>query len=363
MSTKLLLVSTCGTSLLTNRAPDDLRRWLVKIANMKDLPAPDAERLAAHTAERRALLEDANDEERRRLSAELNGIMAVLQRWRPRQVLHFLVHTDTAAGGATADLVRRVLHKDGHAVEFLTASGLRTNDPLSFREALADITKQFETCLPGYRRDNWMIVFNLTGGFKAINAYLQALGMLYADRCVFIFERQHALMEIPRLPVKLSDADEVREHLTVFRRLAWGYPVALEEVAGIPDALLLVDEGQVTTSVWGDVVWQRVRKQLLSEELVPPLSDKLRISKAIHMTFADLPTDRRVHVNDALDALSAFLDGVRKLPQANTFKKLQGNPRPPSTHELYLWSDGAAWRLFGHFEGSVFVADSIGPHL
>jgi len=36
---------------------------------------------------------------------------------------------------------------------------------------------------------------------------------------------------------------------------------------------------------------------------------------------------------------------------------------PPSTHELYLWSDSGAWRLFGHYESSTFIADSIGPHL
>ncbi|MBX6330150.1 MAG: hypothetical protein IRY89_16465 [Pseudolabrys sp.] len=49
-----------------------------------------------------------------------------------------------------------------------------------------------------------------------------------------------------------------------------------------------------------------------------------------------------MQVNEALDALSAHLDLNRDLPKSNTLKRLGGNPTPPATHELYLWSDGAA---------------------
>jgi len=363
MTKRLLLLSTCGTSVLTNDATPETRRWLTEIANKAALDDAGCQRLKAHVAECRNRLLSADTARRPRLPAEMDGIQAILARHSAHQVQHFLVHTDTATGQSAAGVVKVILENDGHQVQFLTAAGLRTDEPSSFREALADLTRQIEELVPGYRADGWISIFNLTGGFKSISGYLQALGMLHADRCMFLFEGAPALMEIPRLPVRLVDADEVRRHLAVFRRLALGYGVGADEVGGIPDALLFMDDGQATTSVWGDVVWQRVRKPLLGEAVLAPLSSKLVLKDVIHKAFDGLQADRRVQVNEALDALSAHLDNKRSLPKSNTFKRLEGKPAPPSTHELYVWSDGAAWRLYGHFEGERFIADSLGPHL
>jgi hypothetical protein len=249
-------------------------------------------------------------------------------------------------------------------VQLLTAGGLRTDDFPSFREALAELTKQIEEWVPGRREQGWTTLFNLTGGFKSVNAYIQALGMLYADRCVFLFEGAPGLMEIPRLPVRLADVDEVRAHLMVFRRLAHGYPVNADAAGGLPDSLLLIDEDQVVTSIWGDVVWERVRKRLLGEKLLDPLSPKIVVDDSVGRTFKDLTESQRVAVNEALDALSAHLDGVRPALKSNTFKKLKRNPAPPATHELYVSSDGPAWRLLGHFdERGRFMADFLRTHL
>jgi hypothetical protein len=170
-------------------------------------------------------------------------------------------------------------------------------------------------------------------------------------------------MEIPRLPVKLAEAEEVRPYAKLFRQLVHGYSVDEKVAIGAPDSLLMVDDGQVTTSVFGDAVWGRVRKTLLGEGLLDPLSSKLVLNDSVRKAFNGLHEDQRVQVNEALDTLSAHLDERREFPKSNTFKKLQGNPAPPATHELYLWSDGGAWRLFGHFEAGRFFADSLGPHL
>ncbi len=363
MEVGTFVLSTCGTSLLTNGASAADRSWLTGIANAVDLDPGARARLDALLAERRERLLAADGDGRRSMSAELNGIGLVLARWGAGRVMHLLVHTDTVLGRATAELVAELLERDGQQVQLQTAAGLRTDDLASFREALAELTGWVEDTVPGYRQAEWTTVFNLTGGFKSINAYLQALGMLHADRCVFVFERSAALMEIPRLPVELADAGEVRRHLDVFRRLAAGYPVSADEVAGVPDSLLLVDEGEAILSIWGEIVWQRVRKQLLGEGLLEPLSPRLELTGAVRRACAGLDADRRMHVNKAIDALAAHLDRDKPLPKANTLKKLQGKPKPPSTHELYLWSDQAAWRLFGHFEAERFVADAIGPHL
>jgi putative CRISPR-associated protein (TIGR02619 family) len=363
MSKSLLLLSTCGTSVLTNEADPQERRWLTEIANEATLSEKDEERLAELVANRRERLL-TGDRRERRLSAELSSIDVVLARWAAIRIQHLLIHTDTATGKAAATVVAAILENDGQQVQLLTKGGLRTNDFPSFREALAELTIDIENWILGHREQGWTTLFNLTAGFKSVSAYLQMLGMLHADRCIFLFEGAPELMEIPRLPVKLAEIDEIRPHAKVFRRLEYGYPVLKNEIIGLPDALFLVDDDCVLRNTLGDVVWARVRKTLFREELLDPLSPKLTISDAVRRSFDKLKEEeRRVQVNEALDALSAHLDRKRELSRSNTFKTLQGNPSPPATHELYVWSDGGAWRLFGHFEGDRFCADSLGPHL
>lgn len=359
----LLLLSTCGISLLTKSLAPDQFSWFVDRSNRTTLSDEDQTRLDAHVAERTAALAAADHAEQRRLCAELNGIYAVLDRWPADRVQHVMVHTDTLIGRAAAEAVMSVLAGSGHHVQPQTAPGLRTDDADALRASLSTLTRQLDDLLPGYRQAGHSIVFNLTGGFKSLNAYLQALGMIHADRCVFRFEGASSLVEIPRLPVRLAEAAEVRDHLSLFRRLAVDDTVSADEAAGVPETLLLRVGDEVTTSVWGDVVWSRVRRELLGERVLEPLSPRLRIEPSVTRTAADLPRARVQQVNEALDALWARLENERPMLKSNTFKSLVGNPVPGSTHELYLWSDEGAWRLFGHFEGPTFVADRIGPHL
>ncbi len=359
---KLLIVSTCGTSVLTNEAPEDLRRWLTKVANHRELDAQGVEKLAERAKNRTAALSDGDDARRRRLSAEFAGIGAILDKLKPKEIQHVLIHTDTAAGEAAAKIVAEALRKSGHHAQFVTSGGLRTDDLASFREALADITKKIED-FAGWREKGWTIYFNLTGGFKSINGYLQALGMIHADRSVFLFEGSPALMEIPRLPVRLAEADEIRARLDVFRKFEAGYSVGHEDVEDVPESLLLMIGNQAGLSVWGEAVWARVRKTLLAERFLPPLSEKVVVSAAAQRQFDDEATDMKIAFNTALDALSAHLSGVRKVLKSHTFKKLKGNPVPPSTHELYATSGPGARRIFGHYEDGHFAIDTLGEHL
>jgi putative CRISPR-associated protein (TIGR02619 family) len=357
MTDRLLLLSTCGTSLLTNGAGTDERAWLTKIANDVEV---DVARLTQIVNARREGLKAADETTRRKMSAELNGIGAVLDRYKPTQLFHLLVHTDTALGKATADLVQEAL---GNQTSLVSASGLRTNDLASFRAALADLTRQLDALVRSYREQGWFVVFSLTGGFKPLSGYLQTLAMISADRCVFLFEGM-PLMEIPRLPVRLSEIDELREYAALFRRLAVGYTVRTGDAKGAPDSLLMEVDGEVTTSVLGDVAWARHRATLFAEKLQSPLSNKVRVADAVKKVFVGLEAAKRVQVNEAFDEFSAYVDHGRTLPKSRTFKRLQGDPVPGSSHELYAWSDGAGGRLFGHYDaGGAFVFDRLTGHL
>src|SRR5690606_29893519 len=128
------------------------------------------------------------------------------------------------------------------------------------------------------------------------------------DRCVFIFEGAPELMEIPRLPVRLAEIDELREHVTLFRRLAVGYAVRADEAKGVPDSLLMEIDGVVTTSVLGDVAWGRHRATLFAEKLHSPLSSKVRVADAVKKVFSGLEVAQKVQVNEAIDEFCAYVD-------------------------------------------------------
>lgn len=364
---RLVLFSTCGTSVLTNLAPKD-RGWLWGIANKTepDLSGEEKQKLAGIVDQAQSKLADADAAEQRKLSAELNGIHAVLEKWNPRIIKHRLLHTDTYIGRQAMELIRSKLEKEklGDACP-MTAPGLRTDSQLNFRGAISKLTKELVPELKGWKEKDYTIIFNLTGGFKSLNAYIQALGSFYADRCVFLFEAKTSeLMEIPRLPARLDIGDSIKDHGLVFRKLTHSYPVDATEAQGVPETLVDIIDTQADLSVWGEVAWAEHQGKVYGGDLLPPLSDKLDLSKkSLQKEFAKLPDKRKIETNQALDALSAGLDGHRTVLKSNTFKKLQGKPNPPSTHELYLWSDGDAKRLYGHYEDENFIADSIDKHL
>lgn len=361
--TATLLLSTCGTSLLTNRASSDERAWLIQRANIRELPADELAQLQTLVDRVGAAFLAADEPAARLLSAEYNGIRAVLPSDSARAE-HWLVHTDTVQGEATAELLRARLEAEGARVQLLSAGGLRTHDLASFREAVAELTARFGETLPGYRESGYRIVFNLTGGFKSLNGYLQALGMLWADECTYLFESSQEAIRIPRLPIRLDVTDSFRAHLDVFRRLAVGYRLSADAVAGVPETLLMQLGDDVGPSVWADALWPEAKKQLLGESLLAPLSPRVELRPALTRAAEQLPPDRRTKLNEALDALCGRLDSGRAALKSEKLEKIVSGTRlSGATHELYAWSDRDAKRLFLHFEGERCVVDELGEHL
>lgn len=95
MTHRLLLISTCGVSLLEKSADKDVLDWLKTSANAVEV---DTARLTPILSARRDTLRAADEPTRPKMSAELNGVGAVIDRYQPKQLLHVLVHTDTAPG-------------------------------------------------------------------------------------------------------------------------------------------------------------------------------------------------------------------------------------------------------------------------
>jgi putative CRISPR-associated protein (TIGR02619 family) len=354
-----LLISTCGTSILTNLAAGDERSWLTSIANEPD----GDDRAYSFIARIEATLARTDADQFPRLSAEFAGVRS-LRTQLPGRLDHLLVHTDTFIGREAARLVGSLLSAQGENVQLLTAPGLRTSRLADFRLALPDLTRTLdESYLTPFERARLPVAFNLTGGFKSLLAYLQTFATLHGLPSFLLFEGAAEAMQIPALPVRLDEEGLLRDHLDRFRRLSLGYPLRATDHPQLPPTLFADLDGELLLTEWGELVWSRLRKQALSDGPLPPLSPRLALDPALAATFAGFPPERRAQANESLDALSAHLDTGRPLLKSMTFKQFTSPQEPRMTHELYAWNDGDAGRLMIELRNGTYLVYKLRSHL
>jgi putative CRISPR-associated protein (TIGR02619 family) len=203
----------------------------------------------------------------RRLSAELNGIYTYCS-LTPAGVLkrdlHFLIATDTFQGRMTAELVLEHLLSLGAGAQVFCPSNLSAKDRAVFAQGVIALIKWCDETLPGYRKEGYHVVFNLVGGFKGVQGYLNTLGMFYADDIIYIFENGD-LIRIPRLHIRLDDQPIFRQKASLFARLADDV-AGLEEAGGVPEVFLETDAEHAWLNEWGQLVWAQKKEELLGGE-------------------------------------------------------------------------------------------------
>lgn len=358
------IVSSCGTSILTNYVRGRDQAQLRKVTDLssvkgKALPSDDKEfldRLFDEVTASWLGVDLAHAGER---SAELNALIAFyggnIPAGGPDQ--HYLLHSDTYVGEKSAALIQQWMTEQGMTTTLQAVDGLTVGDSWDFAtgvSSLATFCEEVVEPLAGHYR----VIFNLTGGFKAMQGVLNTLGMLYADELLYLFERAE-LIRVPRLPLVLDIAGIVGERLRVFRRLSRDLTEPPEAVAGIPEALVMRDAASAMLSVWGEVMWRKVYRQLYREALLEPPSDLIRYGERFGKSVEKIHgTDWMVHLNTRLDDLAVYLESDRRsLLNRLDVKPLRSNPKPPSTHEFDAYAEGGAPRVFFHYEGKVAVLD------
>ena len=276
------VLSTIGTSILTNlidRGNTNEGAWFGMLrdsANLKhDELAAETKKVINTLAERalEKLLE--NDiKTNRRISAELNGIYGIYDGQLPENSpdQHYLICTDTAQGQHTGRLIGDFLMDKGFsAVNIVTPSELSTKDTKVFATGTKELIKWLEENVPWRRDSRYRVIFNLVGGFKGLQGYMQTFGAFYADEIVYIFEGSTNLIKIPRLPIQV-DTTVIQQHRTKFAMMAAGIMYPIEELVGVPETLLetVEDDNQIYAglSAWGELIWHQTKSDLLSDELL-----------------------------------------------------------------------------------------------
>ena len=366
---KQYILSPCGTSLLTNYAKDNNERALIRFyaneKNKNNVPSNDRDQLERLIDSISAKLEQADYQVAIKMSAELNGIVNLYKGTIPSSGdFHLLLSTDTWLGEETAKLVKMwLLTKSQHLiVDVYRHTDLQTEEICAFQLSLSDLVKKLGEELPSYSKNGYKIIFNLTGGFKSVQGFLQSIANFYADETVYIFESSSELLRIPRLPITMDMGSIVEKHITDFRKISLGLPV--QNAIHIPEILLFEMDGQTQLSAWGELVWKQSRNILYKQRLCPSPSPEIIFSKQFEKDNTALPDDRLELINHRIDQLAKYLNNNAYNPESLNFKKLS-NERimKPSTHEMDAWHDKDAKRIFGHFEHDQFVLDTLGKGL
>jgi putative CRISPR-associated protein (TIGR02619 family) len=360
------ILSPCGTSILTNLASNEERKLVFNYANVKhfdEIPNEDKAVLNKLIEKAKHEIAQADINAAIKMSAELNGIITYYQQdLKQNGDYHLLLCTDTWLGEQTAELVKLWLIEKGFTVEIKRQTDLQTKDLMAFQCALSDLVKWCEDVVLNYQKSCYKIIFNLTGGFKSVQGFLQTLAIFYADESIYIFETSSELLRIPRLPVELSALPVIEKNITLFRRLAMNLDIKSFNISDIPETLLLNITDEWTLSPWGEMLWQKSKKEIYGKQLQPSPSKKIKFADSFYDSVQNIAKDRLCLVNEKIDLLAQYLEKGIEMNSLD-FKPVRGDARKPSTHEMNAWADQDAKRLFGHYENSVFILDRLDKKL
>jgi putative CRISPR-associated protein (TIGR02619 family) len=273
-----VIISTIGTSLLTNqinRNNPDESQWYPELrdtANEKwDYLSHEVQKII-ETLQERAInkLKAGKITTIRGASAELNGIYGIYQEdlIQGKEDIHYLIATDTAQGFTTAEIVQTFLQQKGiNNVSIYTPTGLSTASTTDFSEGIDELIVWLQNQIPPLQK-NYKIYFNLVGGFKSLQGYLNTIGMFYADEIIYIFEGVGSeLITIPRLPIAI-DMAAIEPHRVKLALMDAGAGLPREQVADVPESLLGTFNDKRVLSTWGKLIWEQSKNQLLSQSLL-----------------------------------------------------------------------------------------------
>ena len=274
-----MLITTVGTSLLTNR---DDRPWSWK----------RGEALPEKSVVDKWLL----DADPVKASAETNTLQAI----EVKASDHVrLLHSDTKEGRFCSERLQYFLiHADAvrcpsHHVTGCSVTSLGYAATNFAQKGLKGLVAKAIEALEDANRRNLKPVFCATGGFKAEIAFLNLLGALLEVEVYYIHEQFREIVRLPRLPLRW-DAQWVLQHRGFFEWIREELRTITEAQSRLkanPNLQPLIEEedGYVSLNPAGDLLFEAAKAQ---SPLAPPLMwpdpalrqphDKNKVSKEEH---------------------------------------------------------------------------------
>lgn len=270
---KKVIISTVGTSMLSNLASKDEKSELFYNANCSEIDCSENLKDLINKLEQKSseMLHNIENEKLRRVSAELNGILGFydsLSFSDNRDDLHFLITTDTFQGKKSGNILKNILDKKNISAQIVTPTNLTTKTKYNFDEGIKWLLKWCDEILIRYKVSGYEIIFNLTGSFKSLQGYMNTIAMFYADKIIYIFESpQSELIEIPKLPIELN-TQNFSDFADKLALASLGYNFKLDEISNLPELLFDRLDEEAFFSVWGELIWSKIKKEILANQLV-----------------------------------------------------------------------------------------------
>ena len=264
---KKVIISTVGSSLITNQSSVEERNKINIISNLTHEELFKDEKYSA-------IIEKIDEKNFTKIenienaSAELNSIVKYYGNLNSidKNDMHFLLHTDTYIGEFAATKIKEILNSIGiQNVNLQKINSLSTKSSRDFNKGIKNLFKWCYETLPEYKKNKNEIIFNLTGGFKSLQGYMSIAGMFYADKIVYVFETGKEIIEIPKLPIELKKLN-TQESITEYLYADTGI-CPVEWIKNIPDIYLNKDEKLVNFSPIGKLYWDQSKNEILSEKL------------------------------------------------------------------------------------------------
>lgn len=364
---KKLIISTVGTSLITNPAKKEEVDLLYKNSNFneRDCPLEVKEIINKLFPEIVKKLDQIDNHSIRRTSAELNGIYGIYNEHleNNNQDLHYLISTDTYQGIKSAEVIKNFLQKKGIAADIFTPSNLSTKSKDDFSTGVKELLKWCEDVIQNYKSNGYQIIFNLTGGFKSLQGVMNTIAMFYADKIVYIFESPLAeLIEIPRLPIVL-DQLPFEKYRTQILLLQNNKVYEVKEFGSFPETLIDIVDNKVMLSVWGELFWNQIKYNLFIE-----LPDLPYISYDTQFTDKyNREVDRKIRYNllETIAKVSVILEDNQGNAQKLTGGGLQFSPlesRNYKGQQLYHFRSGLSTRINCIYQSNKLLLIEFGSH-
>jgi putative CRISPR-associated protein (TIGR02619 family) len=330
-----LVISTVGTSLLTNQIDIDIdgNDWyeqLQQTANYTDNEIQHYPKIEQNILELKERAEKelySNDTDKiRKATAELNGIYGLYNEQIEQGIpdMHLLVTTDTAQGRLAAEVVESFLKSKGLTnTTTHVPPGLSTASSDIFVEGMAKLIPSIQETIKGCKNSRYTICFNLVGGFKALQGYFNTIGMFYADEIIYVFEGSNQLIKIPKLPVKV-DVSEIEPYKVQLAMMDVGeISTSWEEAQKVPKEWVLVIEPKMTLSAWGELLWEQCKEELLSKDKPLPFP-KLEYHQSFLDDYKAKPANEKIVLQENLARGACLLknhkDGISAMKQDGIFR-------------------------------------------
>jgi len=360
------ILTSCGLSILTNYLRDNYKIPAYEVYKYSNAKEDEIDGKFLKTVKKvkdklKEKIINFDEDELKKLSAELNALVTFYNNQFDNQDFHLLLHTDTYLGSLTAEILEHFLQSKSLQVNRFLAKDLNTNSTEEFEISLSEIIKELSQTIEGYRDSGYEIIFNLTGGFKGSNSFLQTMASLYADKSIYIFETGKELLIIPRLPIKI-DEEFFEKNINIFRTLELGMNIDKTLLDALPKSVVNKIGDEFAISPWGEMAWQKYKLDIYKKELIKPISKKIIYSKEFKKDFEKLNPIEKLQINKSIDNLEKYIVFGENL-KSFKYHPLEGKEKEKYSHEFYSFDGNDSRRCYCNEKDGKKILEKIGPHL